>query len=443
MRILKPISILVFTILSTTLSNAAPRSPLSEYSALIARLQKTYATNQTEYPIYILDRNELEWEIAKNRLFGEAQRKNRIAFLEQYFERKLNRDVTFHDAVNIETYVTILIDSAFALRLYDDNYQPKACLVFPTSENSNQFLETERILGLTTANVYGSLGYNNLKTKLSYEELRLLSILHEIGHCLDRKFVPQSIYAGGESSHDVHLSESFAETFATLAMVREGYSNLAMKRARLRTIYSRIVGPYLASNPQLGLGSPTVMDGGIIYHLYPVLRAAHFEIKASQAWLGSANIPTLIEIAERIVDKNAIPHRTFAALTYMMKHGSEAAVARYEEMAKTSPEFFLEALNGLKNYIAVTDRILEKAFDPQAKAPESRGDLTPLNLARLCEYLNAKNTHAFFTEVNRYRSELRSGYGTPEEQRARAKDLNWLMANVAESCEPTAAGGRL
>lgn len=446
MRIFANISTFIFTILITTLSSASSSQPLSEYSALIARLQKTYAEN-ADYPIFIVDRNEIEWEMAKRRLFGETQREKRLAFLEEYFERKTGRDINFNDAVNIEIYVNILVDSAFSLRLHNDDMlnpkTPKVCLVFPAPENSNQRLETERVLALNTPGVYGSLGYDNLRVKLSYEELRLFSLLHEIGHCLDRKFAPGSVFAGGENSHDIHLSESFAETFAALAMVREGYTKVAVRRAHMRIIYSRMIGPYLAANPQIGLGSPTFMDGGVIYHLYPVLRAANVEIQASAGRLGTANVEDLIHLAERIVDQNALTYRTFSALTYLMKNGREEALQRYEEMAKESPEFFSEAIIGLQNYLAVTDRVLKFAFDQKAKPAKPRGRLSSIRYKELCDDLNADDTQAFFSKVNLYRSELRSAYGTPEEQRERAKALNWLMKEVSELCADAAAPRRL
>lgn len=419
-------------------ARTASQSPLSEHSALIARLQKIYADTHEGYPILIFDRNEFEWELAQQGLMGDTQSDKRLEFIGSYFQQKTNVDLDFEDTVNLESYTNLLVDSAFALRLYTkngwDRPKTKLCVVFPAPENSNQRLETERILGIASMpEAYDSIRYENIKPRLSYEELRLFSLLHEIGHCLDRKFVPQPSFAG-ESSYDLHLSEAFAETFAALAMVREGYPNVAMKRAQLRTLYSGIIGPYLAVNPHLGMGSPTFADGGVIYHLFPVLRAAHVQILRSPGQLASADLTSVIEAAERIVSENALHYRTFAAISYFMKLGEKAALINYEDLASTSPDLFGEALRGLKHFLALKEAVLKHAIDRNAQPSRPQGSLAPIDMSALCRSFKSQNAADFFEQVNRYRSELRSQVGTPEEQRTRARELNGLLKKAAQTC---------
>lgn len=396
---------------------------------LISYFQKNYADRNADYPIHLLERDELEWRIAKSGAFGEKNLEKRVTLLRDYLREKTGVLLTESEVSGLEQYVTTRKESAYAVPLLGDGKKHKLCVVFPADASSNQRLEHERILGLQVPGVYAH-GFTQLRVKMEYSELRLFSLVHELGHCFDRWYLPENS-PGGENPHLTHQGEAFAETFATLILAREGWTALAERRGTLRTIYARKIGEFIAKTP--GFGDPNAMYGGLMYHLAPTLAEARREILVRPP-SPATDLFELVTRARAIVAQALLPAQSFYALGSAYVQGREAALEQYRKFAADSPQHFGQAYRDLRAFFEATDPVIEKIFDPSLKERVPAGPLSEFSLVGLCPLYRAPERSGLQLRLDGWRRELARDLDVPTRQRNRAEELRSLFANLQQIC---------
>ncbi len=410
---------------------------LTEQSQLVKYLQEQYADQGQNYPILIMDQDEIELRYAKENAFGsdEAKEKLRSTILAQYVQEKTGVELNSNEASGLEPYTSVMKGGAYAIPTFESytNKQYKICSVFPASVNSNQRLETHRILGLDTPGAYPAHSYHRLKKHIPFEILKMYSILHELGHCLDRTFMPSAYSNYEPNAHSVHESESFAETFSTFMLIKEGYENWAQTRALYRNLYTRYMGQWFVDNPQNGFGSPLYLKGGIIYYLTPSLLQANYVIERNRN-LKDMSVLEYIEMAEVVVKENAVESRAFQGIYRTFSENTENVIDFYREFSLESPDFFKDAYEELLAFLDFSPYLETQIFGEVKE--ESNSDsvaLIPIssNKAELVTVLN--NYIEDPSEVNRlvldelvdlYRSNLELASNIEYEKQQNQKE--WL-----------------
>jgi hypothetical protein len=402
---------------------------------LIDHIQKTYVKDFTDHPIMILKKDELNFRLAKKQLFGRANEKKRVEEIAKYVKEKSGVDISFNDSINIDTYVSVLKNSAVALPLKEsyDSKQYKICMVFHADPSSNQRLESERVLGLKTQEAYGNADFNQLSHRLPFETLKKFSIYHELGHCMDRKFMPGTLNAW-DDAHGVHKSESFAETAGLFFLAKEGIHNAGTNRAKMRTIYSRKMGKFFVDNPQNGFGNPNFRYGGIIYNLSPVLKAGQELLDTDHSDIIESSIDGMLETATEVVDNHHIPFRAFNAMAMFLTDGKEATIAKYEEYERDMPDFFAGILDILKDYIRTSTEVIDTAFQKLPDPNNPQEPLEEINTELFCDYLKSDNLSAFNLYLDEIRQDLEEKNAPIEDQRKRQEDLINIHETLSKTC---------
>lgn len=316
----------------------------------IAELNKEF-NNYEEYPIIIFNKNEIK-QLVKNK-----GHKDQVTLIKNHLFTRYNLKINKYEADTILTYHTDLDSSASALPFKGtDNKTYRFCAVFPSGSDNNHIQEVERSLGITPGqNPYPIQTTTQISEKLSLKELKLISLYHELSHCLDRKYIPNVM---DPSSHDIHEAESFAETMALLLLQeRKGFHNMPLNRSLHRTMYSKYMGKFLATDEDLIVFDPIIRDGGIVYFLSPVILATQKLINDFDYRTSNKDLDSMIKNAEEIVYYNSISARDFAALRIYFKEGREAAINQYKGMAVNSPDYFLMTYKNLKTYIDLIEEV--------------------------------------------------------------------------------------
>lgn len=406
-------------------------------SKLVSYIQSKYAQQSKKYPILIFDKDEVHYRFAKSNVFGDSKdlEKKRIQIVKKYVIEKSGVDLTDSEASNLETYLTALKEGAFALPLnqggmFKNGY--KICAVFPAMPNSNQRLETERLLQLQNREAFGDLDYHHLTQKMDYQTMKLFSIYHELGHCLDPKFLPSTYNSYSIDPHSVHLSESFAETLGLHFLEKEGVKGAASQRTLYRNLYSHKVGRWFVDNPQAGFGNELYLYGGIIYYLVPVLEAAQ---KILERGVLDNSIESMINQSTKVVEENALDFRTFRAVYQAFENGEEAAIAEYTEKAESMPDYFGETVGRLKKMLNRSKELVSQMIDDRQLAHEHDNSLPEeIRYKDLCHELKLTNSKVIFATLEKARMELVSATFSPELQRKRQIELNSFFNNLASTC---------
>ena len=421
-------------ILTTTMAFAAIAQD-TRMGKLIDYVQNTYVKDFKDHPILILKKDELNFRLAKKRLFGEANENGRVTEIRKYVKEKTGIEISYNDSINIDTYVSILKNSAVALPLKEnyDSKQYKLCIVFHADSSSNQRLESERVLGLATKEAYGESDFNQLNYRLPFKTLKKFSLFHELAHCMDKKFMPQT-HNSWDDAHGVHMSESFAETAGLFFLAKEGIQDVGENRAKMRTIYSRKMGKLFMDNPQYGFGDPNFRYGGIIYNLSPVLKAGQEIIDTANSDITESSLNEMLDIATNVVEKHHIPFIAFNAIAMFFNEGEEAAIAQFEEYERDMPDLFSGILDVLKNYINTSTEVIDTAFQ---KLPDPNNPQVPLeriNTELFCDYLKSDNISAFNLYLDELRKELETKNSSTVDQRKRQEDLINIHETLSKTC---------
>lgn len=407
----------------------------TEFSKTVEYVQKNYADQYPHHPILIFDMDELELRYLKAGAFGKGKESElkRANVIKQYIKDKIGLTVTERNAFSLEIYTTVLKNGAYAVPM-TENYGAetyKMCAVFPASSNSNERLETERLLGLETKGAYKGINFNNLKETLSLSELRLFSLYHELGHCMDRKFLPMARSAYEPDAHDVHEAESFAEVMGLFFLEREGITGTGKVRANYRNLYTQEMGKWFIDNRGLSFGDPLFEKGGLIYWLVPSLLAADEFVSNERDFVTYKTIDALLNQAEYIVESNRLDSRSFQAVFQYMSRGDEA-LDLYSGHAERSPELFLMAYNDLLDFINISGPMADE-FIMTDDLSTIAGDETQLEIKNVCSQFDFENESTFWQQIDSLRSTLEN---FPKDsyivkQRAFKKHLDELFAKLS------------
>lgn len=385
----------------------------TSFSGLVSYAQKTYADKFEDYPILIFDMDEVELRYAKAKAFGKGKEKEkeRAAIIKAYVLEKTGVELDDSEAMGYEPYTSILKDGAYALPVLDRsgswgeiNY--KMCAVFPASPNSNQRLETERITGMKTPGAYEDITYEGLQEKLTYKEMQLFSLYHEMGHCMDRIFMPENYLAYEVNPHDVHESESYAEVFALMILEREGVTGTARTRALLRNMYTQEMGQWFIDNPNNGFGNPLYLQGGLIYYLSPALLGADEFLKRNRDFVQEP-VDNLLLKAGEIVKTNALDGRSFSAIFRGMQEGTEKMFEEYRDWSTRNPAFFTQAYKDLLHFFDYSPYLFTLIVGDTPDNNEGveleglkKADLCALEGDSLKDYVELKRQELYETEAS-------------------------------------------
>ena len=417
----------------------------TKQSELVEYLQNTYADQGQSYPILIIDQDEIDLRYALNDAYGsdDAKEKKRVEIFREYILEKSGVDLDTRDVVGLESYTTVMKDGAYAVPQFESysNKSYEICLVFPASVNSNQRLETHRILGLDTPEAYPEDTYYRLKEKIPFDVLKKYSILHELGHCLDRTFMPKAYSSYEPSAHDVHLSESFAETFATFMLIKEGVGNFAQTRALFRNLYTRKMGQWFVDNPHNGFGNPLYVKGGVIYYLSPVLLQANYVVKRNRN-LKDMSVMEYVEMAEAVVKENALHFRSFQGIYRTFGEDTNYVIDFYRDFAYDSPDLFKVAYEELLSFLDFSPYMEKELLgddymaDTQDSGPFMEMDLAQVSV-ELQEYLKNPTLDSrenLFQWVELYRENLEQASALEyQEQVDRKKIMDNFWEIIQES----------
>lgn len=425
--------LLAFLLLSSFPTQSA--NAASSYSKFLRGIQQKYLRNVAPYPILIMDRDELEWRFASR---GATESEDlREMIIREYVKEKTGIWISENAATNFEPYLTVLKDMAVAMPALSDDFSGKIlmCAVFPADPNRNQRLETERLLQLQVEEAYGRLGFEQLTSTMEYEDLILTSVLHEAGHCLDQTYFRAAVTLGQSDPHTVHMSESFAETTAILLLAKEEKTDLAEKRAALRSVYTYYMQPYFSAHPENGFGMDTYTYGGLIYFLAPSIRAAGTEVKARTAEIQGMDMPEILLLAKEIVDRSAFDSRVLTAIHATYSEGREAAIARYRRYAADMPDLFADTYGKMLSFLEEMDRTKATFFDSDRPDPPASGKpLLEIPFERMCAQFQANDVPALLEEIEALRRDLRASRLGAEIERARSAALRDLWKELPAKC---------
>ena len=426
---------IVLTLINNTFAN-------SEYGKLVDYVQVTYANEYKKHPILIFNIDDIETLYAKNKAFGSSNEKEllRASIISQYILNKIGLRLTEKEALSFEPYTSNMKNGAYAVPFIRRNAEKEyvMCGVFPASPNSNKRFETDRILGLENKEAYGDIHYGNIKSKLSYEELTLFSIYHELGHCMDDQYLPKRYMSfGGESAHDVHLAESFAEVMGLFFLKKEGVRKLGSTRALYRNLYSMKFSKYLMNLPGIALGGPAADKMGIVYNLSSSVIAAQAFIDRKGSVILDADFEQMVELGVNIVEKSALSSRSFSAVANWVRDGDEA-LQRYRDYAYSSPDLFTEAFKDLLAYVELGAYMVTKIISSDDLTVAQVETELNIDLNAACDAYRSGDEADVMSILNDGRKQLQSypEYAYLEKSKKFTELLNNYFINLAATCEP-------
>lgn len=391
---------------------------------------------ESPYPILVFDRDQLNYLFAKNRLQGDDNEDQRLQFLGEYVEKRIGFPLERNDLVNIDIYLTQTTGMAAALPLFERNGSEKKykmCSVFSLPPNGNAQVESERVTGLNIAEAYDHSheNFDRLSKTMTFEELYLFSLYHEVSHCLDQKYLPESHTS--QSSHAVHLSEAFAEVMAYLKLSERLDPKVVEARALYRTLYSRNVGVFLAQNQMGNAFNPHYTKGGVIYYLTPYLMGAYEKLVFDLKNVDFVNDPKLLmELGQEIVESHKLSGRGFSAIGMALADGFPSIIQRYQDYAFDSPDFFYKSYLELMEYKNQTDLWNERAFKETGNEA-SNIDAPSLPLDALCEALMGDEWQ-YLEALKAYREVFNAGHYQTDSNNQAYEDLNQISAILQEEC---------
>ncbi len=421
----------------------AQSNELINFSLEIENLQnlanQLYKENKIPHPIIIFDNDEINWKFLQAdslEFEDDSSKEIRYEIISNYVHEKIGYKITSKDVLNLDPFVTVMKESAWALpfRLNWETTKFRFCAVFPPSINSNQRYETMRLLDFQEE-IYGSLKPIHYKEEMSYNELMLFSLYHEFSHCLDPVFFPKQLSYHEPDALTTHQGESFAETNALLLLAKRGFLDIGRKRLILRSTYSRMVGKYLTLHPEFAFGNPIVIKGGIIYYLTPSLSEGLFFVLSNKYKISDYTISELINYSVDIVNRSAIETRSFHALfSYLESDDKNEVISRYERLAYNDPGLFYKAYTDLIAYIAFTDLVLNQAFDiDQVESPNDI-ELPPLSIEDFCLAKNNNDESLMRSLLYDQRQLLVDSQYNFSSQKNRIKQLNQLHLELQLNC---------
>lgn len=315
--------------------------------------------NNYQYPILIVDKTDSE-SFLSSQNFEKLPENKQVDILKNYFLRTFRMPLETNHAINLIPYFTVLKSSAVAMP-FADNGKNKLCVVLPSDNKGDHLSEVQRLLGYDPSlDLYKKIDFQKLTKLLSLEDLRLISLYHELSHCLDPYYVVK-FHNQDPDPHSIHQSESFAEVNALLMLSqRKGKRNLGTSRALFRGLYARHLGPFLAKQPPSMAGEAYNKGGAIYFLSFPILEAQS-QIENFSRRVRDMNLQETLALSKEIVEFRAIKSRSFQALYMAFHEGEEKAHTYYLGLAQRDPDYFMIAYNDLLHsltFLKNLDRLL-------------------------------------------------------------------------------------
>lgn len=315
--------------------------------------------NNYQYPILIVDKADSESFLSAQN-FEKLPENKQVDILKNYFLRTFRMPLETNHAINLIPYFTVLKSSAVAMP-FADNGKNKLCVVLPSDNKGDHLSEVQRLLGYDPSlDLYKKIDFQKLTKLLSLEDLRLISLYHELSHCLDPYYVVK-FHNQDPDPHSIHQSESFAEVNALLMLSqRKGKRNLGTSRALFRGLYARHLGPFLAKQPPSMAGEAYNKGGAIYFLSFPILEAQS-QIENFSRRVRDMNLQETLALSKEIVEFRAIKSRSFQALYMAFHEGEEKAHTYYLGLAQRDPDYFMIAYNDLLHsltFLKNLDRLL-------------------------------------------------------------------------------------
>lgn len=301
--------------------------------------------NYKNYPILIFDKDII------SDLLTDSREEN-ISLIQKYMVSKFSIEVTKREADTILDYHTIMNNSASALPFRDrQSSDYRFCAVFPSGAKTDHKQEVKRILGITPdLNPYPKDTVEKVMSLMSLEELKLISLYHELSHCLDKKFVPNEY---DTSTHNIHMAESFAESLAIMIVAMKfNFNGLALRRSIVRGYYTRYMGNHIMNDDSLIVMHPGARAMGAVYYLSPVLLSVDQLVSSYQFRRSNFTLDELNNLALENTENYALPSRTLAALVNFLKNGKQNSLEHYEDLYRSSPDLFYITYLNLKKEIS-------------------------------------------------------------------------------------------
>ena len=305
--------------------------------------------NYKEYPILIFNK-----PVVKNLISNKSIEEQQHAVI-SYVESEIGITISPIVADSIIEQHTITDSSATAKPIQSSFNGPYTfCAVFPSGSNTNHQEELERFLGVAkSVSPYPSEILEKAKALLSLEELKLYSLYHELAHCLDENYAPNS----GDSVAGLHQAENYAEAHAGLLLSKRLKSkNLLLRRSLLRSMYTKYMGQYFAT-ADLIVFDPNIRKGGSVYFLSPVLLAAQKIASTYNFRIESENLEKINDLSINLVEAHGLDSRDIAALHLYLTVGKNAAVDEYRDMLSSFPEAFVGTYINLKSNISILEEV--------------------------------------------------------------------------------------
>jgi hypothetical protein len=387
--------------------------------------QKWASGFERSYPIIVIDRDVTNFLIKSNH--ADQDESKRFELIKDYFAKEKNINLTKNEFINLDPYMTTITGSALAIPVAKSiGGEYKFCAVFANAPNGNSQVETGRIVGFDQRVAYKDhpqFNYNNLSEKMTLEELYLFSLYHEVSHCLDEDFLVEMQKTGGDA-HGIHEAESYAEILAYYALIPRLGKEVANRRAVYRTVYSRVVGEYLTTQPSYG--NPFITKGGAIYNLGPYLYKAYESVFFQEVDMSRP----LDVLAKEFVIEEVLRSREFHAVVTFLTSGAEKSNEQYKDWSFKDPELFYTSYMALVQYQEYTENILDKAFTLQVSPLYDT--LPKLDTRLMCQMIEDKNLEGHLKVLDDYRSQINSGLYKISEITEVYKRLNNLSVSCAD-----------
>ncbi|PIK15530.1 hypothetical protein [Halobacteriovorax sp. JY17] len=301
-------------------------------SAEIESLNKEF-NSYSKYPILVFDKG-----LISSLLTGAKD--NDINTITSYVKSKFHLIVDKSEAETILDYHTVLNNSASALPFRGrKSGEYKFCAVFPSGAKTDHREEVKRILGITNElNPYPENTIEKVMNLLSLKELKLVSLYHELSHCIDETFVPDQY---STESHSIHMAESFAESLAMLFVAKRfDFRNIALRRSILRGLYTKYMGKYIINDEDMIVMHPSAKEMGVIYYLSPTLISINELLQSYSFRSNHFSTEQLSKMALENIRNYSFNSRAFAAIVYYLKNGSDEALTKYHDFSVSAPDLF-------------------------------------------------------------------------------------------------------
>lgn len=331
-----------------------PANSGTQYSQTIADLQKRFGTGGGDSRIILFDEDWFHQNMAMaeaeqdaynntNRTIGAGDEEEEddydlydsdlsdtylpMTLLELFAEERAGADLSPHRFYNLvdkagRDHGTTMMSRKPKPR-HDGTQEPGLCFIFPHRTDIDAEFQARLMIGLDPMR-HGELADLKLRGGFAQELTNKYSDYHEIGHCLDRWFSPQTEKTNFDIApeaylHSRHQAEMFGDVFATLMLAKDGYTDIALRRADERLASAAIRGADLATGRHTG---DRFHYAGYIYAVHDGLRAVQKVLDGmTRQQIADMSVEDALQIAHSVVRQNSLDIETgMAANMHVLMH---------------------------------------------------------------------------------------------------------------------------